>query len=160
MGGRPKISLSFFSSPVPFSLFLSLSVCLLVEFWWCLKRWGDQMCTFGVLWLSCETPAALGPPGFHMTTRELQTCKFESPGASKTPPKFNEKTARERDKKSENGAGKGKKERHFGRSGGGWGGSKPTTTHTNTNHNTTQQKWIAKNGLAKLDWPKSAITDF
>ena len=33
------------------------------------------MCTFGVgLW--CETPAASGPPGFHTTARELQTCTF------------------------------------------------------------------------------------
>ena len=34
-------------------------------------------------------------PGFHKTTRELHTCTFEGPGASKTPPKFNEKTPRE-----------------------------------------------------------------
>ena len=32
---------------------------------------------------SCETPA-LGPPGFHKTTRELQTCTFKGPGASNT----------------------------------------------------------------------------
>ena len=38
---------------------------LLVEFWWCLKRWSAQMCTFGVLWLSCEAVAAPKPPGFH-----------------------------------------------------------------------------------------------
>ena len=50
----------FFPSPVPISFFLSLSGCLLVEFWWCLKRRGAQMCTFGVLRLSCEAPAA--PP--------------------------------------------------------------------------------------------------
>ena len=31
---------------------------LLVEFWWCLKRRDPQMCTFGALGLSCETPAA------------------------------------------------------------------------------------------------------
>ena len=31
-----------------------------VEFWWCLKPRGAQMCTFGVLWLSCEAPAASG----------------------------------------------------------------------------------------------------
>ena len=35
------------------------------------------------------------PPGFHMTARELQTCTFERPSASKTPPKFHEKTPRE-----------------------------------------------------------------
>ena len=30
----------------------------LVEFWWCLMRRDPQMCTFGVLGLSCETPAS------------------------------------------------------------------------------------------------------
>ena len=44
-GEGPKIS-RFFSSPATISLFLCLSGCLLVEFWWCLKRRGAQMCTF------------------------------------------------------------------------------------------------------------------
>ena len=35
--------------------------------------------------------AALGPPGFHMTAPELQTCTFEAP-ALQTQPKFYEKT--------------------------------------------------------------------
>ena len=39
-------------------------------------------------------------------------------GPSKTPPKFNEKTPRET-QKERNGGGRGKKERNFGRSGGG-----------------------------------------
>ena len=42
-----------FPLPHPFSLFLSLSGCLLVEIWWCLKCRDAQMCTFGVLRLSC-----------------------------------------------------------------------------------------------------------
>ena len=50
--GVPKISHFFFSPlPLPFSLFFSLSL------WgssWCLKRRESQMCTFGVLGLSCE----------------------------------------------------------------------------------------------------------
>ena len=37
------------------------------------------MCTFGILGLSCETPAASGP-GLHTTSRELQTCTFEGLG--------------------------------------------------------------------------------
>ena len=53
----PKIS-PFFSSPTIF--FLPYLAGLLVEFWWCLKRQDPQMCTFGVLELPCETPAALG----------------------------------------------------------------------------------------------------
>ena len=46
-GGRPRrvggpISRLFFLLPSEFSLFFSLSLsgCLLVEFWWCLKRRG------------------------------------------------------------------------------------------------------------------------
>ena len=27
-----------------------------LEFWWCLKRRGPEMCTFGVLGLSCASP--------------------------------------------------------------------------------------------------------
>ena len=48
---------AFFPLPPQNSFFSSLSGGLLVEFWWCLKRRGAQMCTFGVLWLSCEAPA-------------------------------------------------------------------------------------------------------
>ena len=46
----------FFLLPLPFSMFF-LSGGLLVEFWWCLKRRDPEMCTFGVLGLSCEAPA-------------------------------------------------------------------------------------------------------
>ena len=60
----------FFPLPPQNSFFSSLSGGLLVEFWWCLKRRGAQVCTFGVLGLSCEAPAAPKPPGFHTTTRE------------------------------------------------------------------------------------------
>ena len=45
----------FLPFPATVSLFLCLSG-LLVEFWWCLKRRGPEMCTFGVLWLSCASP--------------------------------------------------------------------------------------------------------
>ena len=49
-------------APAPiFALFLSLSGCLLVEFWWCLKRRNPSMCAFGVLGLLCEAPAAPKP---------------------------------------------------------------------------------------------------
>ena len=56
-GEDPKISRFFFLLPPPFRFF-SLSLCLLVEFCGVLKRWGHQMCTFGVLGLLCEAPAA------------------------------------------------------------------------------------------------------
>ena len=59
--GPPKISRFFFPSPATIFILSSLSwgsSCgILVVF---LKRRGPEMCTFGVLGLSCETPAA--PP--------------------------------------------------------------------------------------------------
>ena len=47
----------FFLSCPHFSLFLSLSGCFLVEFWWCFRRpdQDPQMCALGI-WLSCEAP--------------------------------------------------------------------------------------------------------
>ena len=51
-GGRPKISRFFSLSRHNFLSFFSLSGGLLVEFWWCLKRWGPEMFTFGLLGLS------------------------------------------------------------------------------------------------------------
>ena len=121
------------------------------------------------LGLSCEAPATPKPPGLHTTTRELQTCTFEGPGLQKTPPKLNETP--ERDKKSENGDGRGKKERNFGRSGVGrsgvgwssargysatWSGARgepegPTPT---PNTNTQQQQHITQQHITKKDWPK------
>ena len=57
-GGRGAKFRAFFPSPAAKFVIFSLSGCLLVEFWWCLKRRGGQMCTLGVLGLSCETRAA------------------------------------------------------------------------------------------------------
>ena len=59
--GPPKIS-RFFSLSRPHFRSFSLSGGLLVEIWWCLKRLDPQMWTFGVLGLSCETPAAVPDP--------------------------------------------------------------------------------------------------
>ena len=56
--GPPKISLFFFPLPPQFSFISPSLLVFFVEFWWCLKRRDPQMCTFGVLRLSCETPAA------------------------------------------------------------------------------------------------------
>ena len=41
-----------------FALFVSLNV-FSWKFWWCLKRQGHQMCTLGVLGLSCEAQRTL-----------------------------------------------------------------------------------------------------
>ena len=57
-GTAQNFALFFSTLPPQNSCFSSLSGGLFVEFWWCLKRRGAQMCTFGVLWLSCEAPAA------------------------------------------------------------------------------------------------------
>ena len=61
--GGPKFRSLFFPLPPHFRSFLCLSGCLLVEFRWCLKRRGPEMCTFGVLGLSCEAPAGGGGSG-------------------------------------------------------------------------------------------------
>ena len=60
-GGAPKggEAQNFALFSVSRSHFLSFFPLgrLLVEFWWCLKRRGLGMFTFGVLSLLCETPA-------------------------------------------------------------------------------------------------------
>ena len=75
---------------------------------------------------SCRVkPWPLGPPGFHTTARELQTCTFE--GASNTTKIPREDPQREKKKKAKMVAGEGKKAQNFGRSGGrgsGAGGSR------------------------------------
>ena len=88
-GGGPKIS-RFFLLPSEISLFV-----LFVEFWWCSKRQGAQMCTFGVLWLWCEAPAAPKKPGFHTTAREPKCAHLRVPALPNTT-KNHEKTPRER----------------------------------------------------------------
>ena len=94
--GPPKISLFFSPLPPQFSFFSHSFVGPFVEFWWCLQRRGAQMCT--ALGLLCETPAASGPSGLHTTTRELQTCTFDGPGASKHHHKTTRRTHNEREK--------------------------------------------------------------
>ena len=86
-GGRPKMSRFFLPLPPPFSLFFCPSGCLLVEFWWCLPQRPHP-----------ESP----------------TCTFEGPDL---PPKFNEKTPRERQKEQKMGREREEKEPNVGRSG-------------------------------------------
>ena len=71
-GGGNEISRFFFSSPATISLFLCLWVSsrgILVVF---LKRRDPQMCTFGVLGLSCEAPAALKPRAQKLWTKKRE----------------------------------------------------------------------------------------
>ena len=83
-GPEPEISRFFFSLPREISFFLLSLGGLLVEFWWCLKRRGRQMFTFGVLWLLCEATAAPKPPGFHTTAREPKRAHLSAPAFKNT----------------------------------------------------------------------------
>ena len=122
--GEPKISRFFFRPPATIFILLPLSWGPCVEFWWCLKRRGPEMCTFGVLGLSCASPGGpvwWGRRGF---TRQPESPNVHISGfwPSKTPTKFNERTPRERKKNENCGGRREKKERNFGRSGGGLSG--------------------------------------
>ena len=89
--GSPKFR-AFFPLPPQLSFFLLSFQGPFVEFWWCLKRWGPEMCT----------------------SRDPERAHFRVP-ASKTPPKFNEWTPK-REKKERNwGRERGKKRAIFSR---------------------------------------------
>ena len=109
--GGPKFRAFFSLLPPQFSSFLlSLSWGPFVEFWWCLKHRGLEMCTFGVLGLSCASPGGpvwWGRRGF---TRQPESPNVHISGfrPSKTPTKVNERTPRER-KKNENCGGRREK---------------------------------------------------
>ena len=76
------------------------------------------MCTFGVLWLSCEAPAAPTRPGRRASHQQPENSKraYLRVPALQTPPKFHEKTPREGRKKRILRREREKKERNFGRS--------------------------------------------
>ena len=134
--GGPKFRAFFSLSRHKFRSFL-LSGGLLVEFWWCLKRRGAQMCTFGVLRLSCEAPAAPGAAGVSHDNQRAQTCTFERPGASKNTTKIQREDTQRGKKRTKFVAGEGKKRAKFwavqGKDGPRKGGEKQTlkpTPHT------------------------------
>ena len=86
-----------FPLPPQFRSF-SLSGCLLVEFWWCFRRPGPQICTFGLS--GCRVKHwRLRGRRLHTTAQELQTFTFEGPGASNTTKKNSTRRPPERDKK-------------------------------------------------------------
>ena len=77
-GGGPKILRFFFPLQLHFRSFclsLGSSRGILVVF----EVRDAQMCAFGVLWLSCEAPAAPKPPGLHTTAREPKSAHFRGP---------------------------------------------------------------------------------
>ena len=150
LGGAPKGGETFrvvFSVSRPHFRSFCLSLGVFSWFfggvWWC----GDHhMCTFGVLGLSCEAQAVPKPPWFHTTTREPKSAHLRVPVFTKTT-KNSTRRHTVREIQSENGGGRGKKERNFGWSGGkgsgGRGSGKPQpqqqTTHNNTPQHTQQQ---------------------
>ena len=90
-----------------FALFVSLSGCLLVEFWWCLKRRGLKCARLELSGCRVKPRRSQRPLGFHTTAREPKRAHFMVP-ALQTPPKFHEKTHPERHKKNEMEAERGK----------------------------------------------------
>ena len=172
-GWGPKISRFFF--PLLQNLFFSsLSGGFLVEFW-CLKCRGPEMCTFGVLGLSCASPG--GPVWWG---RRGFTPQPKSPNVHMSgprPSKHHQNSTRRHPsegRKARNGGGKGKKKSEI------LGGqvqtsnnhttaqNNTTTTQQQHNNNTQQQQKqqhlnirqntktpkLAKVGLAKVghDW--------
>ena len=85
---------AFFSTlPPQNSLFSSLSGVSSWNFGGVFEGPGPLMCTFGVLGLWCETPEALGSPGFHTAARVPKRAHLRVPVIQT--PKFNEETPRE-----------------------------------------------------------------
>ena len=109
--GPPKFSLFFFLSPTGNFFLSSLSGGFLVEFWWCLKRRGAQMCTFGLS--GCRvTPRRLrGRQGFTRQPENSKRAHMSVP-AFQTPSKFHEKTPSER-RNNEISGGREKKKREI-----------------------------------------------
>ena len=79
-GGAQNFALCFPSPAIVFILF-SLSSGSFCGILVVLKR--PEMCTFGVLGLSCEAPAAPKPPGVSHDSPRAQTSTFEGPGFQK-----------------------------------------------------------------------------
>ena len=101
-----------FPSPAPIFALFCLSHCLssrgiLVVF---LKAGALKCARLGSR--GVVSPAALGPPGLHTTTRELQTRTYERPGLQKHHQNSTRRPQRET-KKSENGGGRRKKSATF-----------------------------------------------
>ena len=86
--GGPERWGAFFSLSSHRFALLCLSGCLIVEFWWCLKRRNPQMYTFGVLGLSCASPGGPIPSigGLNPLFHPLKPPSSLSTGALLNPP--------------------------------------------------------------------------
>ena len=96
--GGPKFRAFFFSLLPEISFFLLSLGGLLVEFWWCLKRRGAQMCALVVLWILCEAPAA---PNVHVSGPRRFKHHQNSTRRHPRETQQERKWGREREKKSE-----------------------------------------------------------
>ena len=74
-----------------------------MEFWWCLKRRGPEMCTFGVLGLSCASPG-----GQVWWGRRGSTAHFRAPELQKHHQNSTRRPP-ERERRMKIVAGRGKK---------------------------------------------------
>ena len=104
--GPPKISLFFSLSRHNFLSFFSLFGVLSLNFGGVFEGREKGIYTFGLS--GCR-----GPPGLHTTTRELQTCTFQGPGASNTT-KIPRKDPKKREERKKIVVVEGKKARNFG----------------------------------------------
>ena len=101
------------SSPVktePPQIVLWLLMLLLLLYCWCCCCLNVHVWALG---LSCETPAALGPPGLHTTAREPKRGHLRAPAPKNTTKKQREEP-KEREERMETVATEGKKARNFG----------------------------------------------
>ena len=102
------------------------------------------MCAFGVLWLSCEAPAAPsgGPPGFHTTTREPKRAHLSAP-VFKNTTKIQREDPPEREERKKFPAGERKKSAKFwavqGKGGPAEGGPGERPKNLERTHHTHQQ---------------------
>ncbi len=88
-GGEANNFALFSLSPANFLSFFSLLGRFFVLFWCVFVGRDPEMCTFGVVGLSCETPATEGwegpkPPGLHTTAREPKRAHFRVPAFRNT----------------------------------------------------------------------------
>ena len=76
----------FLPFPATVSLFLCLSGCLLVEFWWCLKRRGLKCARFGLSGCRVKPrrPHQTGPPGLAHDSPRTPNVHISDPCASNT----------------------------------------------------------------------------
>ena len=154
-GGGPKISRFFFPFPPPFRCFcVSLGV-FSWNFGGVLKRRCPEMCTFGVLWLSCASPGGpvwWGRRGF---TRQPESPNVHISGFRRS--KHHQNSTRrhpERHRKSKTVAGKGRKRAKFWavrRRGVQWrGGGGSCDNHTTKNNNAKPRTIGAPEGRPAL----------